>query len=106
LLDLPLQDALERVVVVASQSSAATTPDTTLSTDAGILSTCPVLLFSGFSNKEMMAAYNIIAEEIHQETAGQAMAACAKAVPNAMQKQLRQVLEEISGDHQNALKQG
>jgi hypothetical protein len=62
---------------------------------------CPVLLFSGLANAEMMASYNIVANEIFAETG--AMPACAKAVPNALQKTLRHVLEEISGDHQNAI---
>lgn len=105
LLDLSVQEALERVVS-SSKSLSSSSPPSLLSTDAGILSTCPVLLFSGFSNKEMMDSYNIIAEEIYKEMAGQAiMAACAKAVPNAMLKPLRQMLQEICGDHQDAMRQ-
>jgi hypothetical protein len=100
ILDKTLQDALETVVVAKSKSP----PPTTITTDAGVLATSPVLLFSGFSNPEMMAAYGIIAGEIYQESAGQAQAACAKAVPNAMEKTLRQVLYEISGDHLDAIK--
>jgi hypothetical protein len=56
-----------------------------------------ILFFSGFRNDEMMATYRIMASEIYQESGG--WVACAKAVPNAMHKSLRQVLEEISGDH-------
>jgi hypothetical protein len=97
LLGKTLQDALETVVVMAKKPKSPS--PTTMTTDAGVLAMCPVLLFSGFSNPEMMAAYDIIAGEIYQESAGQAQAACAKAVPNAMLKTLRQVLDEISGDH-------
>ena len=62
-----------------------------------------VTLFSGFSNEDMLAAYRIISSEIYQEA--QLEAACAKAVPNAMEKPLRQVLEEIGGDHRDAMQQ-
>ena len=63
----------------------------------------PVLFFSGFQNDEMLTVFNIVAREIYEETGGQASAACAKAVPNAMSKPLRQVLDEISGDHKEAM---
>lgn len=56
-----------------------------------------ILFFSGFRNDEMMATYRILAGEIYDESGG--WVACAKAVPNAMDKSLQQVLEEISGDH-------
>ena len=62
-----------------------------------------VLFFSGFTNPEMMAVYQIMADEIYQETGGRNNVACAKAVPNAMHKPLGQVLEEICGDHQQAI---
>ena len=64
---------------------------------------CPVLYFSGFENPEMMATYNILGKEIYEETQGFATPACAKVVPNAMDKPLRQVLEEIAGDHREAM---
>ena len=51
----------------------------------------------------MLAVYNLLGDEIYQETGGQAVVACAKAVPNAMAKPLRQVLDEIAGDHQDAM---
>jgi hypothetical protein len=108
-LDQSLQDALEQVVATGNNNSNNPTTSTSspelLSTDAGILASVPVLFFSGFSDAEMMASYNIIGEEIYQEVGGQVTAACAKAVPNAMNKPLRQVLEEISGDHQDAMRQ-
>jgi hypothetical protein len=106
-LDQSLQDALEQVVATAGHyknNDSKTNPEI-MSTDAGILASVPVLFFSGFSNAEMMASYNIIGEEIYQEVGGQVTAACAKAVPNAMNKPLRQVLDEISGDHQDAMRQ-
>lgn len=78
-----------------------------LETDAGILAAeCPILIFSGFRNNEMMDTYNLIGNEIYQETGGQATPACAIAVPKAMKKSLRQVMEEITGDHMDAMKQG
>lgn len=63
----------------------------------------PVLFFSGFRNDEMLAVYNILGKEIYEETGGRSSTACAKAVPNAMGKVLRQVLDEISGDHKDAI---
>ena len=50
-----------------------------------------------------MTVYNILGKEIYDETAGQSTPACAKAVPNAMSKPLRQVLDEIAGDHKDAM---
>ena len=63
----------------------------------------PVIYFSGISNSEMIDTYHIIAKEIYEETGGLANAACAKAVEPAMNKSFKQVLEEISGDHKEAL---
>ena len=67
----------------------------------------PVVIFSGFTNREMMDSYNVLGEEVYKEGMssygkGQYLA-CATAVPNAMKKPLKQVLEEISGDHAEAL---
>jgi hypothetical protein len=64
---------------------------------------CPVLFFSGFRNDEMMQTYNIVGKEIYEEAGGSLTPACAKAVKKAMGKPLRQVLEEISGDHKDAM---
>jgi hypothetical protein len=64
---------------------------------------CPVVFFSGFDNREMMAAYNIIASQIYLEVG--VTAAYAKVVPNAMGNLLKRVLEEISGDHMDATSQ-
>lgn len=64
----------------------------------------PILYFSGISNSEMMKTYNIIAGEIYQETQGAAKAACAKVVTPALKKNFRQLFEEISGDHAEAMK--
>lgn len=102
LLDLSLRDALEQIssgrsnldVTAISNSEANESPQESL---------IPVLFFSGFRNSDMMAIYNILGKEIYQETAGQSTPACAKAVPNAMMKPLRQVLSEITGDHQDAI---
>lgn len=64
---------------------------------------CPVVYCSGLANQEMMDAYNIIAREIYAETDGAMRAACAKAVAPAMQKTVRQVIGEITGDHMDAI---
>ena len=91
LLDLTLSDALDAAcrrkpgVEVGNPFTAQATT---------------VLFFSGFTNPDMMAVYNIVGKEVFLETSRSP--ACAKAVPNAMQKTLRQVLTEISGDHEEA----
>jgi hypothetical protein len=51
----------------------------------------------------MMETYSIIGKEIYEETGGSLIPACAKAVENAMGKPLRQVLDEISGDHEDVM---
>jgi hypothetical protein len=99
LLDLPLGECLEKIA-----GSEAPVPESFVTTAATVTSGFPVLIFSGFRNNEMMDTYNILGSEINQEAAGQVIPACAKAVPNAMSKPLRQVLEEIGGDHQNAVR--
>lgn len=65
---------------------------------------CPVLYFSGVSNSEMMDTYGILSNEIYEETRGVHWPACAKVVPPAMGKSMRQVLTEISGDHTDAMR--
>lgn len=98
LLDLPLGEGLETIL----RASGPTTSQMETAA-ATITSGVPVLFFSGFQNDEMMAIYNILGQEIYEESGGQASPACAKAVANAMGKPLRQVLEEISGDHKDAM---
>ena len=97
-MDLSLQEALESMV----DGSLATTTTASLETSAAALDV-PVLFFSGFGNAEMMAVYNILGREIYEETGGRSKSACAKAVPNAMEKPLRQVLTEIASDHTDAI---
>lgn len=99
MLDQSLQDALEKVAAGKMQVSPNYVT-IALSTTAMAI---PVLFFSGFQNDEMRSLYNVLGKEIYEETAGQASAACAKAVPNAMQKNCLQVLQEISGDHEEAM---
>jgi hypothetical protein len=94
LMDMSLEEALNKVTSGKVQLSA-----NEMTTTAPI----PVLLFSGFQNDEMLNVHTVLSNEIYEETAGQSLAACAKAVPNAMQKSCRQVLEEISGDHQMSM---
>ncbi|KAL7427713.1 hypothetical protein ACHAXM_002011 [Skeletonema potamos] len=118
LLDLSVEDALNTLVATAAATSPPPTTTTTPSTmgvtsssssstasSVGSSRCCPVLYFSGVSNKEMMDTYRIIANEIYTETNGVYWPACAKLVPPAMNKSMRQVLSEISGDHAEAMKQ-
>lgn len=63
----------------------------------------PIIYFSGFTNDEMMKTYNIIYNEIFQETQGVAKSACAKVVPPALQKNVCQLFSEISKDHAEAM---
>ena len=109
LVDLSLQEALE--TVLKNPPPKTTLPPSPAGAFEpvmrGISSGSPVVIFSGFSNTEMMESYNILGSQVYQETAasngtGDYMA-CATAVPNAMNKPLRQVLEEISGDHAEAM---
>ncbi|GAX27761.1 hypothetical protein FisN_13Hh137 [Fistulifera solaris] len=96
--DVILDMSLEKSLNYMMDTAATSTPSATGTIARGV----PVLLFSGFRNDEMMATYNILGREIYQEMGGQVSPACAKAVPNAMRKQLRQVLGEIAGDHTSA----
>jgi hypothetical protein len=91
-LDRPLREALDGLASGVIPTSSSETQ---------VAAAVPVLFFSGFGNEEMMAVYKIVGQEIHQESG--TSPACAKAVPNAMGKPLRQVLDEISGDHQDAM---
>jgi hypothetical protein len=103
---MTVKEALEQVVKEGNRSDGS-------SSESGVVggveipsqqqSPCPVIYFSGISNAEMMATYRIISGEIYEETGGAANAACAKAVPPAMDKPLRQVIEEITGDHLDAI---
>ena len=96
----PTTSTLSRVDAGGNSSAS----QFSLSTDAGMLAaSCPVILFSGFVHAEMMTVYNLLGQQIYEETGGQRVAACAKAVPIAMQKPLRQVLDEITGDHLDAI---
>ena len=102
-LDLSLQESLERAA--KGQVPALADDNVTSDTEATFQDggSIPVLFFSGFRDDEMLAMHNLLAQEMYEETGGQMYPACAKAVPNAMSKPLRQVLEEISGDHREAI---
>lgn len=101
-LDQTVQEALQGFVDGSLREATAAAATTTIEVPEALLDV-PVLFFSGFQNSEMLQVYNILGREIYEETGGQAAAACAKAVPNAMNKSLRQVLTEISGDHKDAM---
>jgi len=67
------------------------------------LGAAPILYFSGISNAEMMQTYKIIGKEIFEESQGAMNAACAKVVGPALGKCFKQLVEEISGDHYDAI---
>jgi hypothetical protein len=126
-LDLPLQEALEAIldrgrqqarggsaraaaaVVVVESGDATTAPAPSDDEDNEAV---PVLLFSGFRDDEMLSVYGLLGREINAEArsisggafqqSSASVAACAKAVPNAMAKPLRRVLSEVAGDHRDA----
>lgn len=99
LLQCTVEDALEKVVKTIPSDDDATKDNNLAKLDR--IEGNPLLFFSGFDNSEMMASYNLLGGEIYKENGK--TAACAKAVPNAMSKPLKQVLEEISGDHSMAM---
>eukprot|EP00560_Eucampia_antarctica_P007916 CAMPEP_0197825688 /NCGR_PEP_ID=MMETSP1437-20131217/2735_1 /TAXON_ID=49252 ORGANISM="Eucampia antarctica, Strain CCMP1452" /NCGR_SAMPLE_ID=MMETSP1437 /ASSEMBLY_ACC=CAM_ASM_001096 /LENGTH=195 /DNA_ID=CAMNT_0043425799 /DNA_START=150 /DNA_END=737 /DNA_ORIENTATION=- len=96
MLDSTVLDVLQRV----TQGRTTTIDESTTIITAVPF---PVIYFSGISNTEMMQTYNIVAEEIFKETGGIAKSACAKAVEPAMGKTLREVIDQITGDHQDAV---
>lgn len=111
LLDLTLQGALDEMMRSSqplSSLSDNTIPSPTAASQSRIGT--PVLYFSGFTNTDMMAVYSILGPEILAETKSYSSderqtlpAACAKVVPPAISKSLRQVLFEITEDHEDAM---
>lgn len=99
-LDRPLSECLEIKIQARWQQQQKVQ---TVSIGEMKSSQNPVLLFSGFRNDEMLSTFQILSQEIFVETNGQLNPACAKVVPNAMNKALRQIFDEILGDHQDAL---
>ena len=85
--------------------SSRTSTDTTTSDHHQQSPPVAVLLFHGFASTEMLRVYRTLAAEITAETAGASLlVACATVVPRALDKPLRQVLEEIAGDHRDAVR--
>jgi hypothetical protein len=109
--DKSVIDVLQTVLPLATTSTTTTTSNDVLATINTTMkqlkvvdtSSCPILYFSGISNSEMMDTYKIIAQEIYQETDGRGNAACAKVVEPAFEKRFRRLVEEISGDHNDAI---
>ncbi|CAB9507709.1 expressed unknown protein [Seminavis robusta] len=101
-LSMAMKDALEGIAdgKLTDQYTPAAAPTTTTNNIVG-MPPIVLALFSGFRNDEMLQAYQILASEVYQEA--QIEPACAKAVPNAMDKPLQQVIEEIGGDHREAM---
>ena len=103
-LDLSMKEALEGIANQKYKSKYSVEPsndDVFSFKTVGMPPPIVVTFFSGFRNDEMLAVYNILGSEIFEEA--QLYPACAKAVPNAMEKPLRQILEEIGGDHRDAM---
>ena len=96
-----LEQAMEQTQAVIPVSASAPISDASHNYSHNHI---PILYFSGISNQEMMQCYNIIAREIYEETDGMANPACAKVVQPAMGKMFKQLVEEISGDHADAIK--
>ena len=103
LLDLTVGEALTKAMKDGTSAAPSSSPFVSAIADYNNTH-CPVLLFSGISNTDMMSTYRIVANEIYEETGGVHWPACAKVVKPAMSKSLRQVLEEISGDHAEAMR--
>lgn len=108
LLDLTVGEALDKAMQSSSSSSTAESKPKPIVVNSPTIENnntpCPVLYFSGVTNTEMMDTYRIIANEIYEETAGVHWPACAKVVKPALDKSMRQVLMEISGDHADAMR--
>ena len=102
MLDLALHEALDQLLV-STTTTASSSFAAARSTSSSNNNDLAVLLFSGFTNPEMLNTYNILGDEIYHESGGHCRVACAKVVPRALQKTLRQVLDEISGDHRDAM---
>ncbi len=100
--DKSVLEALESAMPSATYTSTATSISG-MEMKVVDPSLSPIIYFSGISNSEMMQTYNIIAGEIYQETGGAANAACAKVVEPAFGKSFGQLVEEISGDHNDAI---
>jgi hypothetical protein len=110
--DLTVEQLLENVLTEWNenkeweyiiQSQFATNQVVTRNHNEAYEKYAPIIYFSGFAHDEMMNTYNIISNEIFQETQGRAKAACAKVVEPAMQKNVCQLLSEISNDHAQAM---
>jgi hypothetical protein len=97
-LDMPMKDALQGIATKSLQDHYQPAPPGTL--PAIGMPPIVMALFSGFRNDEMLQSFQILSSECYQEA--QISPACAKAVPKAMEKPLRQVIEEIGGDHREA----
>ena len=104
LLDRSVEDALQLIMAEGNKIRRSEDFNADIAIRYTESNPCPVLYFSGVTNKEMMDTYRIIANEVYEETNGVHWPACAKVVEPAMQKSLRQVLTEISGDHADAMR--
>ena len=98
--DATVEQVLSKVQTLGNESESSGTCTVGIPDPSCV----PILYFSGMANQEMMQTYNIIAREIHDETQGRVNAACAKLVEPALNKSFRQLVEEIGGDHADAMR--
>lgn len=103
--DMTVKEVLEGALLDNSKDKKSHDNEisTTMSSSSSSPSAIPILYFSGVSNEQMMQTYKIIAREIYEESGGMLNAACAKAVKPAMGKCFQQLIDEISGDHADAM---
>jgi hypothetical protein len=102
LLTMTVEDALTTIMTERNQILDLNPPyDPNTFVDGNSSMVLPILFFSGFENSEMIYTFRIASQEIIREIG--IAPACAKAVPNSMAKQLQRVLDEISGDHTDAI---
>ena len=96
LLGLSVEAALDQCAAWGAAAAEAADDEAELADVARL----PVLVFSGVPLDALRRAMRAYA------AAGLPRPAFAKAVPNAMQKELRQLLDEIVGDHEAMLRGG
>lgn len=96
--DYLLEDALDVILKGSPSSSPMFLPDDFIVEDNEEV---PIILFSGLENDVVRAVSRSLVRYIYATT-GQ-RTAVAKVVPPAMKKSLRQLFDEISGDHIEAM---
>uniref|UniRef100_A0A7S2H346 Uncharacterized protein n=1 Tax=Octactis speculum TaxID=3111310 RepID=A0A7S2H346_9STRA len=94
-------------VLAATEVSTSTVPPSATGyfQDApGSSGSSPIVYFSGMPNEDVRAASRALVGQLYDRTG--ARGGIAKAVPPAMSKLVGDLLEEIEGDHEEALAHG